>query len=185
VGATWTWQVTSSSGARHDKVSTVEVLEDVGGAKAGVMAFRVRTQGDDGVTVSWQEDTGQAIRRHREKTLSPAGALVSDQSFTPSKLRLDEAPARLTVGATYTESYTEVEIDPATGESKSASKSETWTVEAVDEPVTVPAGTFACLRLRRVGSDAGAADKRFWFARGVGKVKETGGQTEELKAYPK
>ena len=53
--------------------------------------------------------------------------------------------------------------------------------------VTVPAGTFSTIRLRRqvlVGAGGGeGADKTFWFAEGIGKIKETGGQTEELSAY--
>jgi hypothetical protein len=51
---------------------------------------------------------------------------------------------------------------------------------AVDEPVTVPAGTFNCLRVRRRASQQDGSDKTYWFAKGVGKVKEVGGQTEEL-----
>jgi hypothetical protein len=60
-------------------------------------------------------------------------------------------------------------------------KTEHWTVEATAEDVTVPAGTFTCLRLHRIGDDPTGADKRYWFAAGVGKVKEEGGgQTEVL-----
>jgi hypothetical protein len=48
--------------------------------------------------------------------------------------------------------------------------------------VAVPAGTFCALRVRRVTSTTlGGSDKTYWFARGVGKVKEEGGnQREEL-----
>jgi hypothetical protein len=183
VGASWTWRVTSSSGTTYDKVSTVEAFEDVGGAKAGVMAYRVRTQGDDGETVSWQEDTGTAVIRHREQSFTTAAALQSDQVFMPYKLRIDEATDRTSDGASFGETYTEVETDPLTGATKTQTKADTWTVEAVNESVTVPAGTFSCIRLHRVGTEAGSADKRYWFARGVGKIKESGGQTEELASF--
>ena len=183
VGATWTWRVTPGADPAFEKTSTVEALEDVGDSKAGTMAYRVRTLGKDGETVSWQEDTGQAVRRHREQSFSATQVMTSDQMYTPAKLRIDESAARLVVGTTYVETYTEEERDPATGAIKTVSKSESWTVEAIDESVTVPAGTFPCLRLRRVGTDVSAAEKRFWFARGVGKVKEVGGQTEELASY--
>ena len=73
-----------------------------------------------------------------------------------------------------------MEVDKVTGQTATKSKDETWKVEAVDESVTVPAGTFSALRVRKTTS--GAADKTFWFAKGVGKLKETGEQTEELKA---
>ena len=44
--------------------------------------------------------------------------------------------------------------------------------------VTVPAGTFSCLRLRRVDNDVG--DERYWYAKGVGVVKEDDGVEQEL-----
>jgi hypothetical protein len=178
-GATWTWHVTPANGnPAYDKTSTVEALEPEG----DVMAYRVHTVGDDGDTVSWQHDTGAAIRRLRERSFDLTGALISDQTYTPYKLRLDESNDRLAVGASYTESYTEIETD-AQGGVTSVAKAETWTIEAIDESVTVPAGTYACLRVRRIGTDVGESDKTFWFARGVGKIKETGKQTEELSSY--
>jgi hypothetical protein len=165
----------------HVKTSTVQAFEDVGGTKAGTMAFRVRTENIGGVTVSWQEDTGNAIVRHREQSFNLSEVMESDQFYLPSKLRVDELPTHLTLNATWTTAYTEVETTP-TGGTKTTAKVETWTVEAVDEPVTVPAGTFTCIRIRRVGSDATQAEKTFWYAPGVGKIKETGNQTEELTA---
>jgi hypothetical protein len=43
----------------------------------------------------------------------------------------------------------------------------------------VPAGTFDAIVLRKVGG----SEKRYWYVRGVGKVKETGGQVEELVSW--
>ena len=180
VGATWTYRVTPTSGIPENKDNTVEALEDVGGQKAGVTAFRVRTEKIDGRTVSWQEDRCTSITRHREQSLDLAGTLITDQFSVPDKLRVDESPARLTLGAVYTSSYTEIEID-ATGAMTTRAKDESWTVQALDESVTVPAGTFTALKLRKTTS--GAADKTFWFAKGVGKVKEQGDQLEELLSY--
>jgi hypothetical protein len=54
-------------------------------------------------------------------------------------------------------------------------------VVAVEEMVTVPAGTFSAVVIEKVG---GTSTKRYWFARGVGKVKEQSGtQVEELTEY--
>ena len=61
-----------------------------------------------------------------------------------------------------------------------AQASDRWFVER-REMVTVPAGTFDALVLRKVS--VAAAEKTYWYAPGVGKVKETGGQTEELTEY--
>jgi hypothetical protein len=184
VGSTWTWRVTDSAGTSYDKVSTVEAMEDVGGAKAGTMAYRVRTTGSGGDTVSWQEDTGTAIVRHREQDFRVDGTMKTDSVYTPYKLRVDESAAHLAAGVDYQLSFTEVATKIADGTSQTLQKGETWSVVAVDEKVTVPAGTFTCLHLMRVGTDdAAGAGKEYWFARGVGKVKETGGQTEELARF--
>jgi hypothetical protein len=45
----------------------------------------------------------------------------------------------------------------------------------------VPAGTFDAVLLRKVSN--ASSEKNYWYARGVGKVKETGAQTEELTEY--
>lgn len=180
-GATWTYEVRDPS--VETKTTTVGPLEDVGGSKAGTMAFRVTTTKTGGSTVSWQQDTGSAILRHREQDLS--GVTHTEEWFDPYKLRIDEAPAHITPSASWAESYIETATEIGTGNTTTTSKTEEWTVVAVDEVVAVPAGTFCALRLRRLSasSGAGASDKTFWFARGVGKIKETGSQTEQLTSY--
>jgi hypothetical protein len=182
VGRRWTYQVSEDGGPATIKATTVEILEDVGGTKAGTVAYRVRTEKIDGVTVSWQEDTCDGIVRHREQSFDLAGALDSDQYYVPGKPRVDDTAAHRTAGATWVTEYTEVEEDPVTGAIKTTSKADRWTVEAVDEEVTVPAGTYRALRLHRVGEEDGQAEKRYWFAPGVGKLREEGSQLEELAA---
>ena len=184
VGTTWTYRVSDGSGgAAVEKTTTVEAFEDVGGDKAGTMAYRIRTEKIDGVTVSWQEDRCDAIARHRETSLELDGGVAGEESYAPYKLRVDESAAHTAAGATWTLGYTEVAIDPVTNAQTSKAKTETWTVEGVAEEVVVPAGTFTCLHVRKVGLEDGQSDKQFWFARGVGKVKEVGDQTEELAAF--
>lgn len=183
VGASWTYDVTDLSvpgSLAVPKATTVEEFEDVGERKDGVEAFRIRTEKANGVTVSWQEDRCTSIVRHREQSFDSANTMESDQYYMPSKLRIDETPEHLTVGARWTVAYEELEVDPVAGETR-VSKDETWSVEAVGESVTVQAGTFTTVRLRKITS--GEADKQFWFAAGVGKIKEEGEQREELKAY--
>ena len=58
--------------------------------------------------------------------------------------------------------------------------SERWTVDSVDEVVEVPAGKFHAIVLQKAGGDT---LKTYWFVPGIGKVKETGGQTEALVSY--
>jgi hypothetical protein len=128
-----------------------------------------------------RELAGGSLHQHhrREQTFRPHVKNV-DTIYTPDKIRIDETPAHVAMGATWQISYTEVTTDSANVMTTIA-KDETWTVEATAESVTVPAGTFTAMRLHKVTS--GAADKMFWFAAGVGKIKETGDQTEELVSY--
>lgn len=180
VGTSWTYDTSDMGGPVEAKVTTVEALEDVGDRKAGITAYRIRTEKAAGHVVSWQEDRCSSIARHREQSYDGAGVLLSDQFYVPSKLRVDEAAEHVAMGATWTTEYTEVEEDPVNGTS-TVSKSETWTVEATAEEVTVPAGTFTALKLRKTTS--GNADKLYWFVAGVGKVKEEGENIELLTAY--
>ena len=48
--------------------------------------------------------------------------------------------------------------------------------------VTVPAGTFTAVYIQKVSATGGSA-KTYWYVPGVGKVKELGGQLEELVSY--
>jgi hypothetical protein len=182
VGRSWTYDTSDMGGPNVVKTSTVEILEDVGERKAGNIAYRVRTGKSStvGDVVSWQEDRCTSIVRHREQNFDINDTLLTDQFYVPSKLRVDETPAHLMVGATWTSAYTEVEVDPVLG-TRTTSKDETWTVEALDESVTTAAGTFSCLKVNKVTS--GAASKRYWFALGVGKIREEGEAVETLTAF--
>ena len=182
VGRSWTYATSDMGGPTVVKTSTVEILEDVGERKAGNIAYRIRTAKSStvGDVVSWQEDRCTSISRHREQNYDINDVLLTDQFYVPSKLRVDETPDHLRVGATWTTAYTEVEVDPVLG-TRTVSKDETWTIEALDESVTTAAGTFSCLKVNKVTS--GAANKRYWFALGVGKIREEGEAVETLTAF--
>jgi hypothetical protein len=186
VGATWTYNVTPMVGPAETKAQTVEAFEDVGGDKAGTMAFRVRTEKIDGATVSWQECSELGVLRHREQSFDLQGNLVSDQIYDPYKLRIDETAEHLAMGASFMQTYLETETDPITGMQTSTTKTETWLVQDVAATVNCNVPDMAgatCLQVNRMGMDVMQANKTFWFARGVGKVFEAGDQTEELVSY--
>lgn len=183
-GRTWSYRVTNvATGAVKTKTQVVGALEDISAVHAGVMAYKVTTTQPGGTTDSWQQDTGSAIRRHKENDNS--GATFSTTQFDPYRTRLDETAAHLLVGAQWSESYTE--LVTVTGMAQTTvAKVETWNVVAVDEPLAVPAGTFCTLHLHRVSTVGGmpGSDKQYWFARGVGKIKESGAsQVEELTGH--
>lgn len=182
VGASWVYRISDVvTGQASDKTTTVEALEDVGGAKEGITAYRIRTEKLDGVTVSWQEDRTTAIVRHREQIYDLQNLLVGEEYYEPYKVRIDEAPERLQPGTMWTEAYTELRTD-VTGAMVTVDKTDQWVVEANDEMLSIGSQTFECVRLHRTTLETGS-DKRYWFSRGVGKVKETGGQVEELMSY--
>lgn len=183
-GRSWTYRVTDvATGAVKTKTQVVGALENITAVHAGVMAYKVTTTQPGGTTESWQQDTGSAIRRHKEN--DNAGATASTTQFDPYRTRVDETPAHVVAGAQWSESYTE--LVTVTGMAQTtAAKNERWNVVAVDEPVTVPAGTFCTLHLHRVSTVGGmpGSDKQYWFARGVGKIKEAGAtQVEELTGH--
>jgi hypothetical protein len=182
-GSRWTHLATDpDTDETTEKTQVVEVLEEPPG-KPETVAYRMRTEKVDGVTVSWQEDRDVEIVRHLEQNYDIAGNLLIEEAYSPYKLRIDERPEHTSLGATYTQVYTETHTNITLGQTTMVEKQEDWTVEAVDESVTVPAGTFSCIRVRRGGGDPTAPIKTYFFAKGVGKVKEVGGQTEELLSY--
>ncbi len=185
IDAAWTYEVTDINNATvESKNQVVEAFEDVGGSKAGIMAFRLRTEkAGGGYTLSWQEDTGTAVIRHREQNFDSIGAMEIEDFYTPSKLRVDESVAHMAAGAAWNDSYQERTTDVLASTTTTIDKTDHWTVVSASESVTVPAGDFVTVHLRRT-NDVTLSDKEYWFAPGVGKVKETGDrQVEELSAY--
>jgi hypothetical protein len=182
VGNSWTYQVTEA-GALTSKVTTVGALMPVGGSGpfAATMANQVTTtKGANDRTVSWQGPRGELVVRYREQAFgASSGLLAQEEHWSPPKLHLDMAAAHLVAGASWLEIYEETKL-PAVGTATVATARDRWTVVAVDQPVTVPAGSFRALVLQKAG---GSTAKQYWYVRGIGKVKETGGQTEELVSY--
>jgi hypothetical protein len=181
-GNSWTFRVTDGA-AVSMKTQVIGDLEEVGGTgpNSDATAYRATTTKADGgdMTVSWQAEVDDKIVRYREQAFASAGgALELEEYWDPYKLRVDMAEEHLEEGATWTETCDETKL-PVGMAPSTATVSESWRVVAVDEPVTVPAGTFDALVVEKVGSST----KRYWFVRGVGKIKETGTQTEELASY--
>jgi hypothetical protein len=188
VGASWTYTITDDGEPPLQRVSTIEAYEDIGGRKAGIMGYRqrseTRTQFDpDPVrfAVHWSEDLCTSVVRHREQTYRPGEAPAADHYYLPSKLRVDESPARLVPGFSWALAYRWLEVNHATGVEVLHDEQEVWSVVSTSQVVTVPAGTFTTVHLHRQVS--GARAKEYWFAPGVGEVRETGEETEELTAY--
>jgi len=182
IGSVWTYKMTdTTTNTSAVKQSTVEAFEDVGGAHAGTVAFRVRIEKLTGTTIAYENYEGDLAVRYAQTDLDTTGATVDTQSENPYRLKVDETAAHLTTNATYSEAFDETTTD--VNGTKTNAKTENWQVISTNESVTVPAGTYTSLHLRRTNPTS-AKSKDFWFVMGVGKVKETGGgQDEELMAY--
>ena len=142
------------------------------------------TRGVDGTneTVSWQAVVGARVVRYREQAFNAtSGMLDIEEHWDPYKLRVDQAEEFIGDGASFLETYDETKLVPGM-KPTTATRGDRWTVLAASESVTVPAGTFDAMKVMRVSSSQGAV-KTYWFVENVGKVKEEGGQLEELESY--
>jgi hypothetical protein len=182
VGASWIYNVTDT-GVAYVKNSSVLTYEDIGGMAAGTMGYKLSETIKTSTQLTWYETTATDVRRHHDQELDSNGNLSSEDWYSPYDLRVDEAPDHLMAGAAWTMSY----MDAHTSAKKPASNNtinENWTTDAVNEVVTVPAGTFNALKITRTNTADGTA-KSQWFVQGVGKIREanTTGHLEELTSY--
>ena len=188
VGNSWTYEVTQD-GVTTIKTTTVGELEEVGGMgpHAGLMAYFVVTaKGADLMdrTESWQApDPENPLRivRFRERAFGAmTGNLELEEHWDPAKLHIDGSAERTTAEASWLEEYEETKLSPGLSPTTHTVR-DRWTVIADDETLEVPAGTFEhVIHLQKSG---GGSAKEYWYARGVGKLKETGSQLEELTAF--
>jgi hypothetical protein len=175
VGNAWTYRVTEADGAVIEKVQTVTGTTSEGGAAAFTL---VSVRGNRQTrSVQRVDEAGRLVRLREE------GSEDSDTRdrfrFMPFALRVDTSRTRLQ--DSYESAHVEERLGADGGVLERTDKSYRFVVEAVDDRVVVPAGEFSAVRVRRE-SGSGAV-KTYWYAFGVGKVKESGGQTEELSAY--
>lgn len=184
VGNTWTYRVTKD-GTTALKTTTVGELEPVGGEgpNAEVMAYHVTTaKGTDQKdrTESWQgpsSDEPLRIVRYREQSFdATSGKLELEEYWDPPRLHIDGSDEHTAPGANWLDSYSETKLPVGLTATTKESR-DLWAVVDNDETVEVPAGTFEhVIHFRKVGGST----KEYWYVRGVGKIKETGSQTEEL-----
>jgi hypothetical protein len=182
VGNTWTYRVTDK-GTSTSKIVSVGALEAVGGAgaNAAAMANKVTsvTPPDD-ETITWQAPLGDVHVRYRDQSLTVSPSEVTEENvWAPYRIYLDASGAHTKKGATWVVTFDETKTK-AGKMPASSTQEERWTVIAEDEVVVVPAGAYRAVVLQKTG---GSNVKTYWFVRGVGKVKESGGQIEELVTY--
>ncbi len=183
VGNSWTYRVTED-GEVSTKTNTIGEQEPIGGEgpNAELSAYKVTTTKKNGTdrTESWQAPDGDRVLRYRELSYSAStGELELEEYWEPAKLHVEWSEGRLVEGGSWLEEYEETKL-PVGETPSTSSRRDRWTVRSLAESVTVPAGTFDAVVFQKLGSDT---PKTYWYVAGVGKVKEAGGQTEELTEY--
>lgn len=177
-GFAWTYLVTDvETGERKTKEQRLE--EEIADPTYGPVI--VQTTGKlAGSTRSLVRVEGDRVVRLQQEDLDSAGAIERTTVYDPGQIRIDESPERMVEGATWQEGYAETFIEPS-AEPLTIATTDVWEVLGVDVACESPAGSFACIHLRRTRTEGGVAVKDFLFARGIGKVRETGdNQVEEL-----
>jgi hypothetical protein len=179
-GFSWTYRVTDlGTGVRTSKEQSIE--PEIEHPDFGAVLVQV-TSKPNGETVSHLRREGDRVLRFQQEDYDSARTLERTTVYEPPQIRIDESTERIAAGAEWDENYTETITDPGLGLVEIPT-TDHWEVLALDAPCESPAGTFECIRLRRTRTAGGVAQKEFHFARGIGKVREVGGnQLEELMA---
>ncbi|MFZ5893756.1 MAG: hypothetical protein ACOY0T_22025 [Myxococcota bacterium] len=185
VGNTWTYRVTEA-GVVSEKVTTVMEQTKVGGVGASkdLTAYYVVTKkgasGNDKTESYQAPDPAQPDRVLRYRELSygaMTGMLELEEYWEPARIHADGS--RISEGD-WVDEYTEYKLPVGMQPTPGALTHDLWIVVSADEAVETPKGRFDhAVHLQKTGGSV----KEYWYVRGVGKVRETGGQTEELLDY--
>lgn len=168
-GATWSYVVTNTGGQVLGMDNTSFVATSVDGQQGFDQVDEADAQGEASVSTLIQQGD-EVFRVHRVETTN--GTTTASYDYDPGFLRCSNAWTEVGPAQEYVydrTAYDAMGLNPMT-----EPRGHTFEVVAVGEMVTVPAGTFETIkveRIRTVGTEAGAL-AWFWFAPGVGKVRE-------------
>jgi hypothetical protein len=170
VGAVWRYAITRDDGRRGDGVVSIDGV-DYGASTGNALEYRIREELLDGTIWSWEGRDAKRVALEQEEIDDRAGNVLNEQAYDPPITVVDERADRLVVGAAWPEAF--INTTPnAKGHPKSKRGAAKWVVESVTDEVSVPAGTFTCLRLRRAQKHHPPLIS--WYAKGVGLVKQEG-----------
>lgn len=138
---------------------------------------------------------GRVARVSKEEYLISAGTaeatLQSSITYGVGFTRFNEDWADQSVGYTETPEYVRVETRPGAQPRPAQQRRHTFEIVSLSAEVVTAAGTFNCMQVRRTkdweaeadGIDASDAQtKLFWFAPGVGKVREENEETGSFES---
>lgn len=183
-GASWTYRHTSLTDRDWNETATMAAARD----GSFILSDEEDAQGEQ--TQSTLVVTGSRVFRTRKQVLVD-GEQVLETAYDPAFLRYDEAWTRAGTSVTLDDAWTQRCVIESAASSCAAGAVETgvtthvYTVLDLASRVTVPAGEFAAVKVQR-DNPTDFETKLFWFAAGVGKVREENletGAVEELSAY--
>lgn len=179
MGSSWTYRITDPTKGIFDK--SVEVLGPQAVPGMDMTAILVRSVQPHLEEHSWQlELQNGMVVRLREEDLK-AGAVVRVTTWSPATVKsLAQAKQE---GWSYESNIRELtRLDDGTVEEKD--RTYVWRVLAVNETVSVPAGTFTnAIKVQRDRPDKEGKERVYWLVPGIGKVKEDGERLEELVSH--
>lgn len=169
-GATWEYQVVDANGTQLRK-EIVEATRDPDAKKGLIQIILTDNEDDQGErTKSKIRRIGQgAFRVHKEILVS--GEVTETVEYDPGFVRFDEAWTKLAQGESSDYSYTR---SSTLEQGKEEQRGHRYTLKGKKVKVKVPAGVFTCVHISRerlTGASAGEIVE-YWFAPGVGKVRE-------------
>jgi hypothetical protein len=178
-GSSWTYRITDDLRGVFEK--RVEVLGQQTVPETAMTATAVRSVQPHLEERSWQIEleSGLVVRLREEDR--EAGTLLRVMTWSPATVKsLAKAQQQ---GWSYESAIREVaRFGDGTVEEKD--RTYVWKVMAVNETVTVPAGTFTnAIRVQRDRPDKEGKERTYWLVPGIGKVKEDGERLEELVSH--
>lgn len=132
---------------------------------------------------------GRVLRKTKQEYLmgtDGSATLESSVDYGVGFTRFDESWAEQAAGYRETPEYERVETPAGVPARPAEARRHTFEILRLSDPVQTSVGTFDCIQIRRTkdweaaadGLDASDAEpKLFWFARGVGKVRELNPET--------
>lgn len=188
----WTYRVTDS-GVVTEKTNKIGPAGVVGGSgpMSTTRAYECTTTKGASMadkTVSYQAphpSDPQIIVRYRELSYGATSQLLTlEEHWIPHRLHVDGSKEHTKTDVTYTDHYEEIKIPAGFPAMQGELKADIWTVKDGDTTIEVNGKSYPhAIHLQKVsGGDVGSV-KEYWYARGIGKLKEVGSQTEELIDY--
>jgi hypothetical protein len=186
-GASWTYRHTSLT---KDPWNEVASMSDTTyeGKPAFILEDEEDAEGAQTRSTFVVEGTG-VWRAYREVHVNDALAL--QVKYDPPFLRYDEGWTKVGQSQTLDDDWTQtcimtsVASKCAPGAVQTGKTTHRYTVVDTHVDITVPAGKFDAIEIERFNPDA-SETRRFWFAPGVGKVREEdveSGAVEELADF--